>query len=123
MELFHQQEEAAGMVFWHPKGWTLYRTLETYLRGRLQKAGYDEVKTPQLVDRKLWEASGHWEKFRENMYLADNDEALRDSVAHPDNRLFALKPMNCTCPLPLFNHGPKRQRALPPPRAAVGSPP
>ncbi len=113
MELFHQQEEAAGMVFWHPKGWTLYRTLETYLRARLDKAGYDEVKTPQLVDRKLWEESGHWEKFRENMYLADNDEGLREYVAHPDNRIFALKPMNCPCHVQIFNQGLKSYRDLP----------
>ncbi len=113
MELFHQQEEAAGMVFWHPKGWTLYRTLESYLRGRLEAAGYDEVKTPQLVDRKLWEASGHWEKFRENMYIADNDEGLREYVANPDNRIFALKPMNCPCHVQIFNQGIKSYRDLP----------
>src|SRR5690606_14102864 len=105
MDLFHQQEEAAGMVFWHPKGWTLYRTLEGYLRGRLERAGYVEVKTPQLIDRKLWEASGHWEKFRENMYIAENDEGLREYVAAPESRIFALKPMNCPGHVQIFNQG------------------
>ena len=70
MDLFHLQEEAEGMVFWHPKGWTLYRTAEDYMRRRLDAAGYEEVKTPQLVDRSLWERSGHWEKFRQNMFVA-----------------------------------------------------
>jgi threonyl-tRNA synthetase len=70
MGLFHLQEEAAGSIFWHPKGWTLYTTLQDYMRRRLDAAGYQEVKTPQLVDRKLWEASGHWEKYREHMFLA-----------------------------------------------------
>ncbi|MFX8373908.1 threonine--tRNA ligase, partial [Acinetobacter baumannii] len=71
------QEEAAGMVFWHPKGYTLYRLLEEFVRRRISQDGYVEVKTPQLVDRKLWEASGHWEKFRENMYIAENEEGIR----------------------------------------------
>ena len=83
MGLFHQQEDAAGMVFWHPKGWTFWRTLESYLRRKLEAGGYVEVKTPQLVDRKLWEESGHWEKFRENMYLSENEEGLREFVADP----------------------------------------
>src|SRR3546814_8102256 len=84
MDLFHLQEEAAGSVFWHPKGWTLYRTVEAYLRRRLEAAGYVEVRTPQLIDRSLWEASGHWEKFHEHMFIAESEE-----------RILAVKPMNC----------------------------
>ena len=121
MNLFHQQEEAAGMVFWHPKGWTLYRILEDFVRGRLDRAGYVEVKTPQLVDRKLWEASGHWEKFRENMYLAENDAGLKEFVADPATRVFALKPMNCPCHVQIFNQGLKSYRDLPLRMAEFGS--
>lgn len=121
MELFHQQEEAAGMVFWHPKGWTLYRTLENYLRRRLDADGYQEIKTPQLVDRKLWEASGHWEKFRENMYIAENEAGLKDYVADPDERIFALKPMNCPCHVQIFNQGLRSYRDLPMRLAEFGS--
>ncbi|MBT3397232.1 MAG: TGS domain-containing protein, partial [Alphaproteobacteria bacterium] len=91
LDLFHFQEEAAGMAFWHPKGWTLYRILEDYIRGRLDTAGYVEVKTPQLVDRKLWEKSGHWEKFGEHMYTTESEE-----------RTFALKPMNCPGHVQIF---------------------
>ena len=83
MGLFHLQEEAAGMAFWHDKGWTLYRQLESYIRRRQRVAGYDEVKTPQLVERKLWEDSGHWEKFRQHMYIAGNEEGLREYSANP----------------------------------------
>jgi threonyl-tRNA synthetase len=121
MGLFHQQEEAAGMVFWHPKGWTLYRLLQTYLRGRLDRAGYLEVRTPQLVDRKLWEASGHWEKFRENMYLSENEAGLKEFVADPAHRIFALKPMNCPCHVQIFNQGLKSYRELPLRLAEFGS--
>jgi threonyl-tRNA synthetase len=121
MDLFHQQEEAAGMVFWHPKGWTLYRTLERYLRARLDAAGYVEVKTPQLVDRKLWEASGHWEKFRENMYIAENEEGVRDYVADPKQRIFALKPMNCPCHVQIYNQKLTSYRELPIRMAEFGS--
>jgi threonyl-tRNA synthetase len=121
MHLFHQQEEAAGMVFWHPKGWTLYRLLEEFMRGRLDRAGYVEVKTPQLVDRKLWEASGHWDKFRENMYLAENDAGLKEFVADPAQRVFALKPMNCPCHVQIFNQGLKSYRDLPLRMAEFGS--
>src|SRR5690606_23766762 len=121
MGLFHQQEEAAGMVFWHPKGWTLYRTLERYMRQRLEKARYQEVKTPQLVDRKLWEASGHWEKFRESMYIAENEEGIRDYAANPGERIFALKPMNCPCHVQIFNQGLKSYRDLPLRMAEFGS--
>ena len=121
MDLFHQQEEAAGMVFWHPKGWRLYRTLEGFLRGRLDRAGYVEVRTPQLVDRKLWEQSGHWEKFREHMYIAENESGLREFIADPGTRVFALKPMNCPCHVQIFNQGLKSYRDLPLRMAEFGS--
>lgn len=107
MGLFHLQEEAVGSVFWHPKGWRLYRTVEAYMRRRLDAADYQEVKTPQLVDRKLWEASGHWEKFRENMFIATvEDEGEKD-------RVLALKPMNCPCHVQIFNQGLRSYRELP----------
>ena len=121
MGLFHQQEEAAGMVFWHPKGWRLWRTLEGFLRKRLDDGGYVEVKTPQLVDRRLWEASGHWEKFRENMYISENEDGLRDYIANPAERVFALKPMNCPCHVQIFNQGLKSYRDLPLRLAEFGS--
>ncbi len=110
MDLFHFQEEAAGMAFWHPKGWTLYRILENYMRRRLGKAGYVEIKTPQLVDRMLWEASGHWEKYREHMYISESEE-----------RVFALKPMNCPCHVQIFRQGLKSYRDLPLRFAEFGS--
>jgi threonyl-tRNA synthetase len=104
MGLFHLQEEAVGSVFWHPKGWRLYRTAEAYMRRRLDAAGYQEVRTPQLVDRSLWEASGHWEKFREHMFIASvEDEA----------RTLALKPMNCPCHVQIFRQGVRSYRELP----------
>jgi threonyl-tRNA synthetase len=107
MDLFHLQEEAVGSVFWHPKGWRLYRTVEAYMRRRLDLAEYQEVKTPQLVDRKLWEASGHWEKFREGMFIATvEDESEKD-------RVLALKPMNCPCHVQIFNQGIRSYRELP----------
>ena len=109
------------MVFWHPKGWRLYRTLEGYIRKRLDEAGYVEVKTPQLVDRKLWEASGHWEKFRENMYLSENEEGLREFMADDGKRIFALKPMNCPCHVEIFNQGLRSYRELPLRMAEFGS--
>ena len=102
MSLFHLQEEAAGSVFWHDKGWTLYRTIESYIRSRLAQAGYIEVNTPQLVDRSLWEESGHWEKFRENMFTAESEE-----------KILALKPMNCPCHVQIFRQGIKSYRDLP----------
>lgn len=115
MGLFHLQEEAVGSVFWHPKGWRLYRTVEAYMRRRLQAQGYVEVKTPQLVDRRLWEASGHWEKFRENMFLATvEDEAEK-------NRILALKPMNCPCHVQIFNTTVRSYRELPLRMAEFGS--
>ena len=103
MGLFHLQEEAAGSVFWMPKGWTLFRVCEDYMRMRLDANGYVEVKTPQLLDRALWEASGHWDKFREHMFVA---EAAED-------RLFALKPMNCPGHVQIFKQGIKSYRDLP----------
>ena len=107
MDLFHLQEEAVGSVFWHPKGWKLYRTLEDYIRRRLDADGYQEVRTPQLLDRRLWEASGHWEKFRENMFIARvEDESEKD-------RVLALKPMNCPCHVQIFNQGLRSYRELP----------
>ncbi len=102
LDLFHFQEEAAGMAFWHPKGWTLYRILENYIRGRLDNAGYVEVKTPQLMDRKLWETSGHWEKFGEHMYTTESEE-----------RTFALKPMNCPGHVQIYKTGLRSYRDLP----------
>ncbi len=104
MGLFHLQEEAVGSVFWHPKGWKLYRAAESYMRRRLDAAGYLEVKTPQLVDRALWEASGHWDKYRENMFLARVDE---------EEKTLALKPMNCPCHVLIFNQGLRSYRDLP----------
>ena len=109
--LFHLQEEAAGSVFWHAKGWVLYREIEAYLRRRLDAAGYSEVKTPQLVDRSLWEASGHWEKFGENMFTAQSE----------DERTLALKPMNCPCHVQIFRQGIKSYRDLPLRMAEFGS--
>ncbi|MGF1631490.1 MAG: threonine--tRNA ligase [Kiloniellaceae bacterium] len=102
MDLFHLQEEAAGSVFWHPKGWTLYRTVERYMRRRLEAAGYVEVKTPQLIDRSLWEASGHWEKFHEHMFIAESEE-----------RSLAVKPMNCPGHVQIFKQGITSYRDLP----------
>jgi threonyl-tRNA synthetase len=107
MGLFHLQEEAVGSVFWHPKGWKLYRTVEDYMRRRLDAGDYQEVKTPQVLDRKLWEASGHWENYRKNMFMAtveDQDEA---------HRALALKPMNCPCHVLIFNQGIRSYRELP----------
>ena len=103
MGLFHIQEEAPGAVFWHPKGWSLFRVCENYMRNRLDDAGYIEVRTPQLLDRSFWEASGHWEKFRENMFVT---EAAED-------RLFSLKPMNCPGHVQIFKQGIKSYRDLP----------
>ena len=115
MGLFHFQEEAAGSVFWHPKGWTLYRTVETYIRRRLDTADYVEVRTPQLVDRALWLASGHWEKFRENMFVAREGDRGGDAVpdAEDKGRVLALKPMNCPCHVQIFKQGLKSYRDLP----------
>ncbi|MGB2496442.1 MAG: threonine--tRNA ligase [Candidatus Puniceispirillaceae bacterium] len=111
LNFFHLQEEAVGSVFWHPNGWTIYREIETYMRRRLDAGGYEEVKTPQLVDRALWEASGHWDKFRENMFTAEAE----------DDRTLALKPMNCPCHVQIFRQGIKSYRDLPLRMAEFGS--
>ncbi|XDZ66664.1 threonine--tRNA ligase [Alphaproteobacteria bacterium LSUCC0684] len=111
LDLFHMQEEAAGSVFWHAKGWTLYREIEAYMRRRLDVAGYNEVKTPQLVDRSLWEASGHWDKFGQNMFTA----------ASEDNRTLALKPMNCPGHVQIYRQGITSYRDLPVRMAEFGS--
>ena len=116
MELFHLQEEAPGMVFWHPNGWTIYRQLEDYMRGRLRTAGYKEIKTPQVVDRVLWEKSGHWEAYRENMFIVEVDEE-----GAKEKRINALKPMNCPCHVQVFNQGLKSYRDLPLRLAEFGS--
>ncbi|PHZ84928.1 threonine--tRNA ligase [Paremcibacter congregatus] len=110
MNLFHFQEEAAGMPFWHPNGWTIYQEVEAYMRRKQKAYGYQEIKTPQLVDRKLWEASGHWEKFREHMYTTEADE-----------RALAFKPMNCPCHVQVFNQGIVSYRDLPLRLAEFGS--
>lgn len=115
MDLFHLQEEATGSIFWHPKGWRLYTTVQDYMRRRLDAENYQEVRTPQLVDRKLWEASGHWEKYREHMFLATvDDESEKD-------RVLALKPMNCPCHVQIFNHGLRSYRELPMRMAEFGA--
>jgi threonyl-tRNA synthetase len=111
MDMFHIQEEAVGSVFWHPKGWTMYRTVETYMRDRLEVANYVEVKTPQLIDRALWERSGHWEKFRENMFTAEDE----------GDKVLALKPMNCPGHVQIFKQGIKSYRDLPLRMAEFGS--
>jgi threonyl-tRNA synthetase len=111
LELFHLQEEGRGMVFWHPRGWTVYRTLETYMRRRLEGADYVEVKTPQVLDKALWEASGHWEKFGKNMFTCETEEG----------EILAVKPMNCPCHVQIFNMGQKSYRDLPLRMAEFGS--
>lgn len=116
MDLFHIQDEAPGMVFWHPNGWTVYRQLEDYMRGRLRVAGYKEIKTPQVVDRVLWEKSGHWEAYRENMFIVEVDEE-----GAKEKRINALKPMNCPCHVQVFNQGLKSYRDLPLRLAEFGS--
>jgi threonyl-tRNA synthetase len=116
MDLFHLEEVAPGMVFWHPNGWTVYRQLEDYMRGRLKTAGYKEIKTPQVVDRILWERSGHWEAYRENMFLVEVDEE-----GAKEKRINALKPMNCPCHVLVFNQGLKSYRDLPLRLAEFGS--
>ena len=103
MDLFHLQEEAKGMIFWHPKGWTLYRTVEAYMRRRLDDDGYVEVKAPQLMDRELWEKSGHWQKFGHAMFTCETEEG----------EILAVKPMNCPGHVQIFNHGQKSYRDLP----------
>ena len=102
MDLFHMQEESPGCIFWHPRGWTMYNLLKNYVSERIKEDGYVEVCTPQLVDRSLWEASGHWEKYRENMFIAESE-----------NRILAVKPMNCPGAVQIFKYGIKSYRDLP----------
>nr|VFJ50700.1 MAG: threonyl-tRNA synthetase [Candidatus Kentron sp. DK] len=109
-DLFHWQEEAPGMVFWHEKGWTVYRIVENYIRDVLRHSGYQEVRTPQVVDRSLWEKSGHWDKFGDEIF-----------ATHSENRDYAIKPMNCPCHIQIFNQGLKSYRELPLRLAEFGS--
>jgi threonyl-tRNA synthetase len=111
LELFHLGEEAVGSVFWHPKGWTLFRIIENYMRGRLDKAGYQEVKGPQLLDRVLWEKTGHWDNFRDNMFIAESR----------DDRVLAVKPMNCPGHVLIFGNRLRSYRELPLRLAEFGS--
>ena len=110
LNLFHSQEEAPGMVFWHDKGWTIYQQVEQYIRGRLREHGYQEVKTPEVVDRILWEKSGHWDKFRDDMFITESEK-----------RTYAIKPMNCPCHVQIYNQGLKSYRDLPLRMAEFGS--
>ncbi|MES1201864.1 MAG: threonine--tRNA ligase [Pseudomonadota bacterium] len=103
LDLFHIQEEAKGMIFWHPKGWTLYRTLLNYMRRRIEAEGYVEVKTPQIADKSLWERSGHWEKFHDSMFISETAEG----------EILCVKPMNCPLHIQIFNHGQRSYRELP----------
>ncbi|MDE0590163.1 threonine--tRNA ligase [Halocynthiibacter sp. C4] len=116
MDLFHMQEEAPGQIFWHPNGWTIYTQLQDYMRRQQKRGGYVEVNTPQVVDRKLWEASGHWEKYQENMFIVEVDEEhAREKAVN------ALKPMNCPCHVEIFKQGLKSYRDLPLRMAEFGS--
>ena len=116
MDLFHMQEEAPGQVFWHPNGWLVYTTLKDYMRRKQRLAGYKEVNTPQVVDRKLWEKSGHWDKYQEHMFIVEvEEEHAREKSIN------ALKPMNCPCHIQIFNQGLKSYRDLPLRMAEFGS--
>ncbi len=116
MDLYHMQEEAPGQIFWHPNGWTIFTTLQNYMRRKQTVGGYVEVNTPQVVDRKLWEASGHWEKYQEHMFIVEVDEDHAREKA-----INALKPMNCPCHVQIFNQGLKSYRDLPLRMAEFGS--
>ncbi|QHQ34169.1 threonine--tRNA ligase [Algicella marina] len=116
MELFHMQEEAPGQIFWHPNGWTLYTTLQDYMRRQQRAGGYVEVNTPQVVNRRLWEESGHWENYQEHMFIVEVDE---DHAR--EKTINALKPMNCPCHVQIYNHGLKSYRDLPLRMAEFGS--
>ncbi len=116
MDLFHMQEEAPGQVFWHPNGWTIYTELQDYMRRKQRAGGYREINTPQVVDRKLWEASGHWEKYQEHMFIVEVEEEHAKEKA-----INALKPMNCPCHVQVFNQGLKSYRDLPLRLAEFGS--
>ena len=116
MDLFHMQEEAPGQIFWHPNGWKIYTTLQDYMRRQQERGGYVEVNTPQVVDRKLWEASGHWDKYQEHMFIVEVDEEhAREKAVN------ALKPMNCPCHVQVYNQGMKSYRDLPFRMAEFGS--
>tara|TARA_B100001094_G_scaffold123272_1_gene119026 strand:- start:1197 stop:2957 length:1761 start_codon:yes stop_codon:yes gene_type:complete len=116
MDLFHMQEEAPGQVFWHPNGWLIYTALQDYMRRKQSQGGYVEVNTPQVVDRKLWEESGHWDKYQEHMFIVEVDEEhAREKAVN------ALKPMNCPCHVQIFNRGLKSYRDLPLRMAEFGS--
>ena len=116
MDLFHMQEEAPGQVFWHPNGWTIYTELQDYMRRKQRAGDYVEVNTPQVVNRHLWEKSGHWEKYQENMFIVEVDE---DNAR--EKAINALKPMNCPCHVEIFKHGLKSYRELPMRMAEFGS--
>ena len=116
MDLFHLQEEAPGMVFWHAKGWSIYVALQNYIRNKQIANGYEEINTPLVVDRKLWEASGHWDKYRENMFITEIDEEHAN-----EKRVNALKPMNCPCHVQVYNQGLKSYKDLPVRLAEFGS--
>ncbi|MGD9171422.1 MAG: threonine--tRNA ligase, partial [Candidatus Thiodiazotropha sp.] len=109
-DLFHTQEEAPGMAFWHDKGWRIYLTIQEYIREKLKAHGYQEVHTPQVIDRTLWEKSGHWEKFRDDIFITETDD-----------RVYAIKPMNCPAHIQIYNHGLKSYRDLPLRLAEFGS--
>ncbi|WP_323771325.1 threonine--tRNA ligase [Antarctobacter sp.] len=127
MDLFHMQEEAPGQVFWHPNGWTIYTQLQDYMRRKQRAGGYREINTPQVVDRKLWEASGHWDKYQHHMFIVEVDESRdgeNDDAVVKDKgqtRINALKPMNCPCHVQVFNQGLKSYRDLPLRLAEFGS--
>ncbi|MCA0927497.1 threonine--tRNA ligase [Ruegeria profundi] len=116
MDLFHMQEEAPGQIFWHPNGWTIYTQLQDYMRRKQRAGGYREINTPQVVDRKLWEASGHWDKYQEHMFIVEVEEEHAKEKA-----INALKPMNCPCHVQVFNQGLKSYRDLPLRLAEFGS--
>ena len=116
LKLFHFQDDAPGMVFWHPDGWKIYTELERYIRKMQSNYNYQEIKTPQVVDRKLWEKSGHWDKYRENMFITEIDEQHAN-----DKRTNALKPMNCPCHVQIYNHDLRSYRDLPLRLAEFGS--
>ena len=110
LDLFHLQEEAPGMVYWHDKGWRIYQVVENYIRSQLREHGYQEVHTPQIIDRSLWEKSGHWDKFHDDMFTTASE-----------NRDYAIKPMNCPAHIQIFNQGLKSYRELPLRLAEFGS--
>jgi threonyl-tRNA synthetase len=115
LDLFHQQQEGPGVVFWHPRGWALYRVLEDYVRARMRRAGFREIRTPQLLARSLWERSGHWDKFGAQMYALPERSSFEPSAAvdHDDGQALCLKPMSCPCHVQVFNQGVRSYRELP----------